>query len=144
MSDPPTILIVDDDHDFVEAVGTCLEAEGYRVLRAYDAGEGLKVAKRERPDLIIMDIMMTERTEGFFGVQAIRSSPALRETPVFVVSSLYSHVPDFEVAPERGWLPYDEFLSKPVKPVELLSRIRQYLSAGRGRKALTGEEEQLP
>jgi len=130
-----TVLIVDDDPDFVEALSFFLEANSFRILRARDGKEGLKVAKMERPDLIIMDIVMSERSEGFFTVQEIRRTPELKTVPIFVLSSLYSQVADFRIHPDSGWLAHDEFFSKPVDMPVLLEKIRQRLS--RNREAAT-------
>jgi len=126
-SEAEKILIVDDDRDFVEALATFLEAHHYVVLKAYDGGEGLKLAKVQLPDLILMDIMMKERTEGFFTVQEIRRIPELKKTPIFIVSSLYSQIPDFRVTPNKGWLAHDDFLPKPVDLTELLEKIQRRL-----------------
>ena len=123
------ILIVDDDRDFVEAVSAFLEAHGYEVLKARDGKEGLKLAKIAHPDLIIMDIVMNERTEGFFTVQEIRRTAELKTVPIFVLSSLYSQVTDFGIPPDSGWLAHDEFLTKPVDLPELLAKIQQQMGA---------------
>lgn len=130
-----TILIVDDDVDFVAAVSSFLEANRYRVLKAHSGAEGLVLAKLERPDLILMDIIMGERTEGFFTVQEIRRTPGLETAPVFVVTSLYSQVADFQVPPDSGWLAHDEFIAKPVDLYELLEKIRRRLGAPAQREA---------
>jgi DNA-binding response OmpR family regulator len=119
------VLIVDDDADFRTALSTFLEAQGYRVIQAGDGRQGLTLAKMERPDLILMDIVMTERTEGFFSVQEIRHSEELKDVPVFVLTSLYSQEPDFQIAPETAWLAHDEFFHKPVDLTLLAERIRQ-------------------
>lgn len=124
-ADQKRILIVDDDTDFAEAVSFFLQANHYTVFRAQDGNEGLKLAKMERPDLIIMDIMMSERTEGFFTIQEIRRTAGLESVPIFVLSSLYSKIADFRISPESGWLAHDEFLSKPVDMPQLLEKIRQ-------------------
>jgi DNA-binding response OmpR family regulator len=121
------ILIVDDDEDFVEAVSSFLETKGYEVLKAHDGRHGLTLAKLERPDLMLVDIIMSERTEGFFAIQEIRRTPELSAAPVFVLSSLYSDIADFRVPPESGWLAHDEFFSKPVDMERLLERIRSRL-----------------
>jgi len=125
MREEKRILIVDDDHDFVEAIACFLEANGLTVFRAYDGAEGIKVAKIERPDLILMDIMMNERTEGFFTINEIRRDPALQNVPIFVVSSLCTRLPDFEIPSGGGWLAYDMFFGKPVNTAQLLEKIRQ-------------------
>ena len=127
MRDEKRILIVDDDPDFREAIGCFLEANGLTVFRAHDGQEGIRLAKLERPDLILMDIMMGERTEGFFAIQEIRRDPALKGVPIFVLSSLCSRLPDFEIPSSGGWLAHDMFFAKPVDTVQLLDKIRQRL-----------------
>jgi len=122
------ILMVDDDHDFVEAVSCFLEANGFTVCRAYDGAEGIRLAKMERPDLILMDIMMNERTEGFFTIHEIRRDAALRSVPIFVLSSFCTRLPDFEIPSSGGWLAHDMFFAKPVDTVQLLEKIRQRVS----------------
>lgn len=124
-SEAKRILIVDDDSDFLESVSSFLEANGYSVLRALNGQDGFKLAKMEHPDLIIMDIIMTERTEGFFAIQEIRHVPELKSVPIFVLSSIYSSATDFRIPPDAAWLGHDEFLSKPVAPHELLDKIRK-------------------
>jgi len=122
------ILIVDDDGDFAEALACFLEANHFSVARARDGKEGVEKAKLERPDLILMDIMMNERTEGFFTIHEIRRDPALQRVPIFVISSFCTRLPDFEIPSSGGWLAHDMFFAKPVDPVQLLEKIRQRIS----------------
>jgi two-component system cell cycle response regulator DivK len=119
------ILIVDDDRDFVEAMQALLEANGFTVLKARNGREGVKLARMERPDLILMDIMMDERTEGFFTIQEMRHQEELKGVPIFVLSSLYAQIADFGTVPDRAWLADDEFFSKPVDMARLVETIRQ-------------------
>lgn len=122
-----TILIVDDDADFAEAVASYLRVNGFQVLEARNGGEGLRLARIHHPDLVIMDVVMSERTEGFFTVQEMRRTASLKDVPIFVVSSLYSQHPGFSILPERGWLAHDAFFSKPVDMPVFLEQIRQRL-----------------
>ena len=119
------ILIVDDDADFRASLSCFLESNHFLVLQAHDGEQALKLAKIEHPDLILMDVMMDERTEGLFTVQEIRHDPELKHIPVFVISAVYSQVPEFDVSPDRGWLAHDEFLAKPVDMSLLLAKIQQ-------------------
>jgi len=121
------ILMVDDDQDFVEAVACFLEANGFTVLKAHNGREGVRLAKVERPDLILMDVMMSERTEGFFAIHEIRGDPEIGRTPIFVLSSFCSRLPDLEIPSAGGWLANDLFLPKPVNTAHLLEKIRQRL-----------------
>jgi len=142
-SESRKILIVDDDADFLEAVSSFLESRNYSVLRARDGHEGLKLAKLEHPDLIIMDIMMTERTEGFFAIHDIRRTPELEEVPILVLSSLWVGVTDFDIPPGSDWLGHDTYLPKPVDMNELLReiRLRTGEDAGDDKSAGKGSEE---
>jgi CheY-like chemotaxis protein len=140
MSEPKTVLIIDDDSDFIRAIQALLESSGYRVQSAANGREGLQLAKTAQPDLILLDVMMSERTEGFFVLQEMRRIPALSKTPVIVVSSIYSEEPIFRVSPDAGWLPADLFLAKPVNPARLVSEAQRLTSepsaAAAGRRDL--------
>jgi two-component system alkaline phosphatase synthesis response regulator PhoP len=131
MSEKKRVLIIDDDPDYVAAIAALLEGGGYEVSRAANGADGLDLAKTQRPDLILLDVMMTERTEGFFTLQAMRSVPALTHTPIIVVSSVYTEYPHFKVNPTAGWLPADQFLPKPVDPGMLLSEVKRLISSPR-------------
>jgi DNA-binding response OmpR family regulator len=120
-----TILIVDDDADFVRSLSAFLDAQGYRSIKAHNGRDGLRLAKQERPDVIIMDIMMNERTEGLFAVQEIRRAAGLGEVPIFVVSALYSKLNGVGIPPEGEWLAHDEFFPKPIDMSRLLRKIRE-------------------
>jgi two-component system alkaline phosphatase synthesis response regulator PhoP len=123
MNETKEVLIIDDDSDYVIAIQALLESSGYRVRSAGSGRDGLEIAKTIQPDLILLDVMMSERTEGFFVLQEMRRVPSLNRTPVIVMSSIYSDVPIFRVDPEAGWLPADLFLAKPVEPARLLSEV---------------------
>lgn len=128
MERPRSVLIIDDDPDFARAVGGLLGASGYAVATENNGRDGLEAAKKTRPDLILLDVMMTERTEGFFTLQQIRRVPALRHTPVIVVSSIYADQPVFRVNPDAGWLPASLFLPKPVDPARLLEEAARLMA----------------
>lgn len=121
--DEKRILVVDDDVDFVESMSSLLEANHFKVVHAANGDEAVMQATADPPDLILMDIMMGERTEGLFTVQQIRRIPELRRVPIFILSALYSAVPDFYIPLERAWGSHDEFLSKPVDPAQLIEKI---------------------
>jgi CheY-like chemotaxis protein len=136
MTIPRSVLIIDDDRDFAQAVGGLLTASGYAVITASNGRDGLDLAKRERPDLILLDVMMTERTEGFFTLQQIRRVPALQQTPVIVVSSIYAEQAVFRVSPDAGWLPASLFLAKPVDPARLLHEAARLIGELAGPKSV--------
>lgn len=129
MNEPRTILIIDDDPDFSAAMAHLLEQAGLRVLTAGDGRQGYDMACALAPDLILLDVMMAERTEGLFTLQRIRGTRALEDVPVVVVSSIYSDVPFFRIDPSAGWLPATLFLPKPVDPERLLAEVGRLLEA---------------
>jgi DNA-binding response OmpR family regulator len=126
---PKTVLIIDDDADFVESLSCFLELHHFRVLKARNGEEGLKLARSAHPDVILTDVIMGERTEGFFTIQEIRRVHELRNTPVFVLSSLYSQIPEFGITLDSSWLAHDDFFPKPVDMKELLERIQIRIGA---------------
>ncbi len=82
----PCVLVVDDNVKAVEQVATTLEAEGYRVLRAYSGAEAIAAARRERPDLLILDLMMPE-VSGFEVARALRESEQTARIPILVLTT---------------------------------------------------------
>jgi CheY-like chemotaxis protein len=128
MNETKAVLIIDDDSDFVRAIQALLETSGYKVRSASNGRDGLQLAKTTQPDLILLDVMMTERTEGFFVLQEMRRIPALSKTPVIVSSSIYSDEPTFRVDPDAGWLPANLFLAKPIDPTRLLTEVTRLMS----------------
>ena len=142
MSEPKTILMIDDDSDYVTAVQALLESAGYKLQSAANGREGLRLAKTLQPDLVLLDVMMSERTEGFFVLQEIRRIPAISNTPVIVMSSIYSDEPVFRVDPEAGWLPANLFLAKPAEPAKLLAEVKRLTSASEA-NAAAAERKQL-
>jgi CheY-like chemotaxis protein len=140
MSEPKTVLIIDDDSDFVRAIQALLESSGYAVRSAVNGRDGMKMAKAIEPDLIFLDVMMSERTEGFFVLQEIRRVPTLSKTPVIVMSSIYSDEKSFRVDPEAGWLPANLFMPKPVDPARLLAEAQRLTSGSPSQTVSTGAE----
>lgn len=102
MSDSKMVLIIDDDRDYVTAIVALVESAGYRALSASNGRDGIQEAIVHRPDLVLLDVMMTERTEGFHTLQEFRTIPELSEIPVVLISSIYADQPIFRVSPEAG------------------------------------------
>ena len=118
------VLLVDDDADFVEMNRMVLEKNGFTVIAAYNAQEGVDKARRERPDIIVMDVMMTTPTDGFHATYELRNSEATRAIPILMVTSVNQTV-SYKFEPDATWLPVDSFVEKPVKPERLLEEIRR-------------------
>ncbi len=129
------ILIVDDDADFVASVREVLELQGYEVLTAGSGQEGLKRTQAERPDLIILDVMMENEWAGYEINQAVKygSEDAVRFIPILMVSSIQVDPATlFYRATEAGMVTPDSYLTKPLDLPEFLSRVRALLGEGRG------------
>ena len=85
--DEQKILVVEDDLSFADLYRTELGNRGYRVLTAFTGGEGLSIAKKEKPDLILLDIMLPGM-DGFSFIHALRDIPEIAQTPVIVLTNL--------------------------------------------------------
>jgi Lrp/AsnC family transcriptional regulator for asnA, asnC and gidA len=124
---PPVILIVDDDPDFVEATRMVLEHAGYRVAAAVDGQEGIRAMRREQPDLVILDVMMSNVLDGLNASLAIRADQGLKRIPILMISSITSS--DYAAMfPTDEYVPVESFLSKPVGPKQLLDEVGRLLS----------------
>jgi CheY-like chemotaxis protein len=84
---PPTVLVIDDDRAATDLIQVILENEGYRVLKAFEGKEGLDVASRERPDVVILDLLMPGMS-GFAVAQQMKQVPATRSIPIIVLTSM--------------------------------------------------------
>ena len=127
---PPTILVVDDDPDFVEFTRTVLTAEGYEVSTASSGNMALEVLAPAAPDLVILDIMMEGVLDGWDASGRIRATQGFGELPILVVSSITSTEYLAMVPTDEDHL-IDNFLSKPVDPKQLLREIRRLLRRAR-------------
>ncbi len=124
------ILIVDDEPDILEILRYNLTKEGYVVFTAHQGEEGMKIARKELPDLIILDIMMPE-TDGIEICRQLREIPEFNQTLIIFLTARgesYSEIAGFEVGA-------DDYITKPVRPRVLISRINALL------RRHTGKEE---
>jgi two-component system alkaline phosphatase synthesis response regulator PhoP len=121
------ILIVDDDPDLVEAVSMLLEAEGMEPVAAYGGVEGLEKAQSEKPDLIVLDIMMPDK-DGYQVAKELSDSDELQGIPVIMLTAVTDYVGSTSYSHSSGKeLVADDFFEKPVKPEALVKRIVQLL-----------------
>ena len=126
------ILVIDDDPDFVVAVTPILESALYDVVTAANPEEGKEKIFAEKPDLILLDIMMNRLFDGFSMCHAIKSSKEYNEfndTPIIFVSAVKEMTGSrFQFnAQEHGLKGPDEYIDKPVKPGDLIARIEKLL-----------------
>jgi len=121
-----TILVIDDDPDYQDAVKAILESGGYSVIQAYSKEEGQATLKRETPDLIVLDIMMETSSAGFhflYETLGDRDDPVAR-IPILAVSSI-SQKTAFKFSPtdHEDFFPADDYLEKPVGAEALLRHV---------------------
>ncbi len=140
MTPQTKVLVVDDDQDLREVLRMVLEDAGFQVVMAESGPKGLEVAERERPDLMLLDVMMPERTEGFHVVWNLRNreEPYFRDLPVIILTAIHQQT-DLRFYPDAKdgtygageYLPVQGFVDKPVEPEALLKEVRRVLAAGR-------------
>lgn len=120
MKHKPKILVVDDDVDLVAVMKGTLESKLYDVIVAYNGQEGLEKAKREKPDLIILDIMMPVM-DGFNFADSFNKDPSISKIPVIALTSFSESLGQpfpFQVS---------EYVMKPLKPKNLIAKVEEYL-----------------
>jgi|TARA_B100000767_G_scaffold97305_1_gene93407 two-component system alkaline phosphatase synthesis response regulator PhoP len=117
-----TILLVDDELDILEIIGYNLTAQGYTVVTAQNGVEAIKKAKKHKPKLIILDVMMPEM-DGIEACEKLRLIPELSETVITFLTARgedYSQVAGFEAGA-------DDYITKPIKPKVLTSKVKSLL-----------------
>ena len=131
---PPTVLVVDDDPDFVEVTRIALKAEGFDVQSAVSGQEALQAMQASPPDVVILDVMMRGILDGVRVSDAMRQDERLARIPVLMVSSI-PESPYAEMFPTDGALHVDGFLTKPVPPERLVDEVRRLLARDRASPA---------
>lgn len=125
----PKILIIDDDKDFQDITRLVLENNGFTVVSAYGPEEGLRLVQSEKPDLLILDVLMPDNYEGFAVARNIREELNLRELPIILLTAVHGEkkVP-YRFAPHEEYLPVDYFFDKPVQPEVLVGKVKELLN----------------
>jgi DNA-binding response OmpR family regulator len=124
------ILIVDDDLDLTKALKVTLESENYSVVTASERMEGMEKIKAERPDLIILDVMMATWQDGFEMARNLRKDSQFnKNTPILMLTGVKGKTGiNFKsTAGDPAWCPVDGFLDKPIGPDVLLAEVRRLL-----------------
>ncbi len=116
------ILIIEDDRDIVEMVEYNLKQDGYTAVHAYDGEKGIKLADKEKPDLIILDLMLPA-IDGFEVCKTLKLQQSTCRVPIIILSAK-SRETDKVVGLELG---ADDYVTKPFSPRELLARIKAVL-----------------
>ena len=125
---PRKVLIVDDDDDFHTFVRVILKLPKYQTLSAYSGQEGLDIARRERPDAILLDIIMRSTTDGFEFCREAKRDPQVKHIPILGVSAIEERMGvRWPAGPDSDLFPVDGYLSKPITPERLLEELRRLI-----------------
>lgn len=125
------VLIIDDDKDLVNTIRIVLESKNYKIRVAYDGKEGYQKIAEMKPDLIILDVMMTTDTEGFDLAYKLKNDEEFKKIPILMLTSFVQKMA--EKGPERfqhimgeAW-PVAHFMEKPIEPDALLKVVADLL-----------------
>lgn len=123
------VLVVDDDPDFVEITRMILELHGFEVTSAMHGADALALMRRSKPDLVVLDVMMSSVLDGLVVSEEMQADPELRRVPIVMVTSI-ANSQYAELFPTDQSIPVSAWLSKPVQPGDLLATIERCLCAG--------------
>ena len=131
-TDEKKIMVIDDDPDYRDAMSTILKSAMYEVVTASNPKEGKEKVLEEKPDLILLDIMMDSLFDGFSLCNAIKTSKefeAVKNIPIIFVSAVKELTGSrFQFdGMDQGMAGPDDYLDKPVKPDDLLARVAKLL-----------------
>ena len=121
------ILVVDDDQDIVRLVRAYLEKAGFRVFTANDGETALHILRRDRPALLVLDLMLPDR-DGWDITRLVRNDPTLAETPIIMLTARVDDT-DKIIGLELG---ADDYVTKPFNPREVVARVRSVLRRSQG------------
>ena len=122
------ILVIDDDPDVQLSVRLCLEKAGHTITEAKNGREGLAMIKSNRPELIILDVMMDTSTEGFQLALRLRNPDPTselaeyRSIPILILTAIHSTTP-LRFEPDIDYLPVELFVDKPIDPEDLVKKV---------------------
>lgn len=116
------ILVVDDDPDFVEYTRIVLESQGYQVQTAATAELAFQMMREDKPDVVLLDVMISYVLDGLNLTRRMRDDPNLRDVPVIMISAIVSRE-EAGLFPTDEYLSVDAFLTKPIDPADLLKQV---------------------
>ena len=124
-----TVLVVDDDPVILKLLEVNFEMEGFTVLVAHDGEEGIEVARQDRPDVIVSDIMMPKRS-GLELVSELKGDPDTSDIPIILLSAKAQNA-DVRTGLDSG---ADDYVTKPFEPLDLVDRVNRLLEARASRR----------
>jgi DNA-binding response OmpR family regulator len=128
MSEKKSILIIDDDKDYAEALRIVLVNNGYGVDCALNIKDGRKAMEKNMPNLIILDVMMDKHTDGFEFCYNLKHDEECKKIPILMVTAVTEKT-GFKFSPETDgeYLQADDYVAKPIPVAELLSRVNKLI-----------------
>jgi DNA-binding response OmpR family regulator len=128
MSEKKKILIIDDDKDYGEALKIVLESNGFKVLNVLNVQDGRKAIEKDRPALIILDVMMDKHTDGFDLCYSLKHDEKYKNIPILMVTAVTNKT-GFKFSPETDgeYLQADDYVAKPIPASELLLRVKKLI-----------------
>lgn len=121
------ILLVDDDKDFIESTRLVLESKPYQIIVASNGDEGLRKAREEKPDLILLDVIMPVK-DGFTAAEQLKKDPQLSKIPTLMLTAFATKGRETQIPVSKGLaLETEDYIDKPVTPDELLAMVEKHL-----------------
>jgi two-component system alkaline phosphatase synthesis response regulator PhoP len=128
MSEKKKILIVDDDKDYGKALKIVLSNKGYSVNHVLNVQDGRESVEKDKPALIILDVMMDKHTDGFDLCYSLKNDKKYKNIPILMVTAVTGKT-GFKFSPETDgeYLQADDYVTKPVPSSELLLRVKKLI-----------------
>lgn len=122
------VLMIDDDGEFIDAISNLLDAKGYEIQSASNGKDGIEKARQMKPDLILLDVMMTTKSEGFDVAREMHTDESIKDIPIIMMTGIRKEMSlPFKFEPDEEWLPVKQILEKPVKPEDLLAALNKHI-----------------
>lgn len=122
-----TILIVDDDPDFCETTRIVLEQNGYETVSAANGEEAMQAVGQAKPDLIVLDVIMSSILDGLDVSQQLQNSPEHKDIPIVMVTSI-ANTDYAALFPTDEYVHISAFMTKPISPDRLLAQVQKLLA----------------
>jgi len=124
------IIVIDDDQDIRDSLKAILESRQYTVTTAANRNEGMEKIEAEKPDLIMLDVMMSSWLDGFDMSKKLKKDPKFKDIPILMLTGIREKT-KMDFSPKEGgpdWFTVDAYLEKPIQPNVLLSEVEKLLS----------------